>query len=137
MISGRGPRLRLRSPKDEAAPGFRSAGRPKGTAPRAAHAAEPGVRTRRCSPLLPLSPTPLPPAVPVWTHLQLPREDKTPRPPQVLGEGPAPQRTPVHSVCAYPRLAGSMLPSAMRGVGLVILTLLLCPTPVLPGSCSR
>ncbi|XP_063087231.1 lymphocyte antigen 6H isoform X7 [Cavia porcellus] len=42
----RGPRLRLRSPKDEAAPGFRSAGRPKGTAPRAAHAAEPGVRTR-------------------------------------------------------------------------------------------
>ncbi|XP_003463766.2 lymphocyte antigen 6H isoform X6 [Cavia porcellus] len=42
---------------------------------------------------------------------------------------PAPQRTPVHSVCAYPRLAGSMLPSAMRGVGLVILTLLLCPTP--------
>lgn len=31
----RGPRLRLRSPKDETAPGFRSAGRPKGTDPRA------------------------------------------------------------------------------------------------------
>lgn len=31
----RGPRLRLRPPKDEAAPGFRSAGRPKGTAARA------------------------------------------------------------------------------------------------------
>ncbi|XP_063087228.1 lymphocyte antigen 6H isoform X3 [Cavia porcellus] len=45
-----------------------------------------------CSPLLPLSPTPLPPAAPVWTHLQLPREDKTPRPPQACPpEDPRPQ----------------------------------------------
>lgn len=36
----RGPRLRLRSPKDKAAPGFWSAGRPKGTAPRASRSPE-------------------------------------------------------------------------------------------------
>lgn len=41
----RGPRLRLRSPKDEAAPGLRSVGRPKGITPSAAPATEPGVRT--------------------------------------------------------------------------------------------
>lgn len=42
---------------------------------------------------------------------------------------PALQRIPAHSARAYPRIPQSMLPAAMRGLGLVLLTLLLCPAP--------
>ncbi|XP_005395813.1 PREDICTED: lymphocyte antigen 6H isoform X1 [Chinchilla lanigera] len=42
---------------------------------------------------------------------------------------PAPQRTPAHNPRDSPRLARNMLPPAMRALGLVILTLLLCPMP--------
>ncbi|XP_004837908.2 lymphocyte antigen 6H isoform X2 [Heterocephalus glaber] len=60
-----------------------------------------------------------------WTHLPLPRKDKTTPTPAGL----TPRGSPPAAPRVSPRLAQSMLPAAMRGLGLVILALLLCPTP--------
>ncbi|XP_047422094.1 lymphocyte antigen 6H isoform X1 [Sciurus carolinensis] len=71
-------------------------------------------------------PLPPPPVVPDPTHRQLPREEKTPPVPRCR---PAPQRTPARSPRASTRPARSMLPAAMRSLGLALLALLLCPVP--------
>ncbi|XP_031295612.1 lymphocyte antigen 6H isoform X2 [Camelus dromedarius] len=42
---------------------------------------------------------------------------------------PAPQTTPARSPSAFPRPAWSMLPAAMKGLGLVLLAILLCSAP--------
>lgn len=42
---------------------------------------------------------------------------------------PAPQRTPARSPCVFPRPVWSMLPAAMKGLGLVLLAAMLCSAP--------
>nr|XP_019567841.1 PREDICTED: lymphocyte antigen 6H isoform X1 [Rhinolophus sinicus] len=56
------------------------------------------------------------------------REDAPPISPPP-SHRPAPQRTPARSPCVFPRPVWSMLPAAMKGLGLVLLAALLCSAP--------
>ncbi|KAL1767269.1 lymphocyte antigen 6H isoform X1 [Sigmodon hispidus] len=57
-----------------------------------------------------------------WSHPQAKKG-------RVLGIGPVPQRTPACSPHASLRPSQSMLPAAMKSLGLALLALLLCPSP--------